>query len=228
MILINNSTNSESKNNKQYKKTYFDPSNPDIMHVIDGNYDKSFFKNTLFIGDSRVDGLKLYSNIPEAHYFCSTGLNEYSLFKNPLIVPNVGNIYLEFLVASNNYDKIYFQMGINRLGTNFNSHVKEYKDAINKLKELSPNSKIFIVSNMHIINKKSEESKYITNKNIDLFNNEIKKLADNQKIFYIDVNPFLDDEKTGVLNEEYTRDGIHLLPKYYDIEMDVFYNFSRQ
>ena len=209
-----------------YKKTYLDPNNPDIMHVIDGNYDKSFFNNSLFIGDSRVDGLKLYSPISDAHYFCSTGLTEYSLFKEPLIVNNVGNIYLEFLIGSNKYDKIYFQMGINSLGTKFNSHVKEFGNAINKIHTISPNSKIYIVSNMHVTNKRSKESEYINNTNIDLFNKAIMQLTNNESIFYIDINKFLDDD-TGALNEEYTRDGVHLLPKYYDIEMDVFYNFSR-
>ena len=227
ILFVDSSTKSEINTNLIYRRTYIDPKNPDIMHVIDGNYDKNFFKNSLFIGDSRVDGLKLYANVPEAHYFCSTGLTEYTLFKDPLVVANVGNIYLEFLIASNNYDKIFFQMGINSLGTKFNSHVKEYENAIKKIHELSPSSKIYIISNMHVINKRSEESKYITNKNIDLFNNAIMQLADNESIYYIDVNKFLDDEKTGVLNEEYTKDGVHLLPKYYDIEMDVFYNFSR-
>ena len=227
ILFVDSSTKSEINTNLIYRRTYIDPKNPDIMHFIDGNYDKNFFKNSLFIGDSRVDGLKLYANVPEAHYFCSTGLTEYTLFKDPLVVANVGNIYLEFLIASNNYDKIFFQMGINSLGTKFNSHIKEYENAIKKIHELSPSSKIYIISNMHVINKRSEESKYITNKNIDLFNNAIMQLADNESIYYIDVNKFLDDEKTGVLNEEYTKDGVHLLPKYYDIEMDVFYNFSR-
>ena len=227
LIFVNISTNSNNNGNLVYRKTYIDPKNPDIMHVIDGNFDKNFFSNSLFVGDSRVDGLKLYSNVPDAHYFCSTGLTEYTLFKNPVVVPNVGNIYFEFLLASNKYDKIYIQMGINRLGTEFKNHVKEYKYAVDKIRELAPNSKIYIVSNMHITNKKSEESIYINNKNIDLFNNEIKKFANNENIFYIDVNKFLDDEETGVLNEEYTKDGVHLLPKYYDIEMDVFYNYSR-
>ena len=220
-------TSSKSNAASVYRRTYIDPINPDIMHVIDGNYDKTFFKNSLFIGDSRVDGLKLYANVPDAHYFCSTGLTEYTLFKEPLVVANVGNIYLEFLIATNKYDKIFFQMGINSLGTKFQNHVKEFGNAINKIHELSPNSKIYIVSNMHVIKKRSDESKYITNANIDLFNKAIMDFADNKNIFYIDINEFLDDETTGVLNEEYTRDGVHLLPKYYDIEMDVFYNYSR-
>ena len=81
ILFLDSSTKSEINTNIMYRRTYIDPKNPDIMHVIDGNYDKNFFKNSLFIGDSRVDGLKLYANVPEAHYFCSTGLTEYTLFK---------------------------------------------------------------------------------------------------------------------------------------------------
>ena len=54
------------------------------------------------------------------------------------------------------------------------------------------------------------------NKNINDKNAEIAKLADNNTVFYIDVNEAVCDAK-GNLNEEYTIDEVHLKAKYYGI-----------
>ena len=43
LVFVDTSTSSDINNNTPYRKTYVDPKNPDIMHVIDGNYDKTFF-----------------------------------------------------------------------------------------------------------------------------------------------------------------------------------------
>ena len=210
-----------------YRKSFIDKNNPGIMHVIDGNYDKLYFKDTLFIGDSRVEGLKLYSNAPDAHYFCSTGMDEFKLFKDPLYVDGVGYIYLEFLLASHNYKRIFLQLGINSLGYGFQNHLNHYKEVVNKIRTFCPNADLYLISNMHVATYKNEEAKYINNKAINRFEVEVRKLVDDEHIFYIDINEFLDDE-TGGLNTEYTNDGIHLVPKYYDILMDIFQNLSRQ
>ena len=209
-----------------YRKYVIDKDNPGIMHVIDGNYDKLYFKDTLFIGDSRVEGLKLYSNAPDAHYFCSTGMDEFKLFKDPLYVDGVGYIYLEFLLASNKYKRIFLQLGINSLGYGFQNHLNHYKEVVNKIRTFCPDADLYLISNMHVATYKNEESKYINNKAINRFEVEVRKLVDDEHIFYIDINEFLDDE-TGGLNTEYTNDGIHLVPKYYDILMDIFQNLSR-
>ncbi len=62
--------------------------------------------------------------------------------------------------------------------------------------------------------KYPSKDKIINNTNINNFNNEISKLADNKKIFYIDVNEKFDD-KNGNLNSEYTKDNVHIYAKYY-------------
>ena len=50
----------------------------------------------------------------------------------------------------------------------------------------------------------------------DLTSPSIATLADNQQIFYIDINEVVCDEE-GNLNADYTFDQIHLLGKYNDL-----------
>ena len=64
--------------------------------------------------------------------------------------------------------------------------------------------------------KKNESDAIFNNSNINARNHAIATLADNETIFYIDVNEVVCDEE-GNLNAEYTFDQIHLLGKYNDL-----------
>ena len=56
-------------------------------------------------------------------------------------------------------------------------------------------------------------------KGIEARNEEIAKLADDQKIYYLDVNPLICDE-TGGMVASYTYDGVHLKAQYIPIWLD--------
>ena len=61
--------------------------------------------------------------------------------------------------------------------------------------------------------------RYITNEGIEARNAEIAKLADDRKIFFLDVNPLICDE-TGGMVASYTYDGVHLKAQYIPIWLD--------
>ena len=69
---------------------------------------------------------------------------------------------------------------------------------------------------MRVSCERSAKGDYINNEGIDLRNEEIAKLADNEKIFYLDVNSVICDEEGG-LEKSYTFDGVHLMAKYVSI-----------
>ena len=69
---------------------------------------------------------------------------------------------------------------------------------------------------MKVSGDKNAKDAIFNNSNINARNNAIATLADNQQIFYIDVNEDVCDEQ-GNLTEEYTFDQIHLLGMYNDL-----------
>ena len=77
-------------------------------------------------------------------------------------------------------------------------------------------AKIMIQGIMRVSGKKNESDAIFNNSNINARNHAIATLADNETIFYIDVNEVVCDEE-GNLNAEYTFDQIHLLGKYNDL-----------
>ena len=80
-------------------------------------------------------------------------------------------------------------------------------------------AKIYLMIGMKVTMERSEQGDYITNEGIEARNAEIAKLADDQKIFFLDVNPLICDE-TGGMVASYTYDGVHLKAQYIPIWLD--------
>ncbi len=176
--------------------------------------DASYFDDALFIGDSRTDGLSLYSGIENAAFFCTTGMNVFRVFTDSAEVKNVGTTTLEPLLASHSYGKIYLMLGINELGDSIENIVTKYYEVAQRIHELQPDAVLYIEGNLHVGPERSATDAYFNNGRINALNYEISKLADNRSVFYIDVNEYFDDE-SGNLPSDMTFDQVHLYSKYY-------------
>ena len=78
--------------------------------------------------------------------------------------------------------------------------------------EKQPEALVFLQANLHV--SASAEDKVINNSGINSLNNAIATLADDKRVFYIDINELYDDDH-GALNEGYTSDGVHPVAMYY-------------
>ena len=194
---INNKT--ESKENSKHEKQ---------------TVGKEYFDDALFIGDSRTVGISEYGDLNNAIFFANTGMSVYNVFEKNVSVPQVGKLKLEQLLTYKKFGKIYIMLGINELGYNQEKTLKKYKDLLKFIQEKQSNAIIYIEANLHVTAERSNKDKTINNININKINNEISQLADNEKIFFIDVNEKFDDEN-GNLSSNYTQDNVHIYAKYY-------------
>ena len=179
-----------------------------------------YFADAVFIGDSRTVGLSEYGGLEDvATFYASTGLSVHKLF-TAQIVPVQGQkkkITVEEALQGNTFSKIYFMIGINEMGTGtVDTFMAKYEEAVAHLQELQPDAVIYLQGIMKVTTKRSEQGDYITNEGIEERNERISQLADNEKIFYLDVNPLICDE-TGGMEASYTHDGVHLKGKYIEI-----------
>ena len=90
---------------------------------------------------------------------------------------------------------------------------------MNHLRELQPDAVIYLQAIMKVTAERSAQGDYITNEGIAARNEGIAGIADNEKIFFLDVNPLVCDE-TGGMVPDYTFDGVHLKAKYIQIWKD--------
>lgn len=182
---------------------------PEFYHA-----EVSYFDDALFIGDSRTVGLYEYGGLGNAEVFAHSGMSIYKVFNEEFELQSGEMTTLETALQTKKFGKVYIMLGINELGYDFAQTVERFSEAINLIRQLQPEALIFIQANLHITNKKSEESDLFNNTNINHFNQAVGELADGKQIFYLDVNPLYDDEEGG-LSEEFTTDHAHILGKHY-------------
>lgn len=182
--------------------------------------EESYFDDAVFIGDSRTVGLKDYSGWDQPTYYCSIGLNIYKMFDAEVVEEDDQKISIEKALKKHQFKKVYLMIGINEMGDGtVDKFIEAYEKAVLHIKELQPEAIIFIQAIMYVRQDKSETDPIFNNPGIKERNDRIAALANNQDIFYIDVNEVVTD-KTGNLNPEYTYDEIHLLGRHYTIWME--------
>ena len=171
--------------------------------------DTSYFDDALFIGDSRTVGLRDYGTLKNADYFCSVGLSATGITKNN---ETVDGVTFDTKIDSKLYGKIYIMLGINEVGNDLEGVITYYRAIVEKAKAHQPDAIIYVCANLRV--SQSAETSVISNTAINTLNSMIMQLADNKKVFYIDINPLFEDS-TGYLTESYTFDGVHPLADYY-------------
>lgn len=176
-----------------------------------------YLDGALFIGDSRTAVLHEYAHWEKTHFFVEYGLTIWDVMDKKLAVDETTGEKLTVREALTNksYDKIYLMLGINELGRGTaESFSAQYQRVIDEIRTLQPDAVLFIQSILHVTEKKDREGTYINNAEIDARNENLKALADNLHIFWIDENEVFDSEGSGALNPDYTWDGVHLQAKY--------------
>lgn len=182
--------------------------------------DDSYFDDAVFIGDSRTVGLRDYGGLDKATFYATVGLNIYDMWTEKFCEVNGEKLTLEEALTRQQFKKVYFQIGINEMGRgNLDSFMQEYTQSVQKFKELQPDAVIYVQGIMHVTKEKSDSDKIFNNQGITERNERIARLADNQTVFYIDMNEVVCDE-SGNLRDDLTFDDLHLFGSKYGIWVD--------
>lgn len=180
------------------------PSAPGFAPAPEG-----YFNDALFIGDSRTVGQASYGPIEGASYFATVGMSTANIYKSKSEVAPTKGMTFEGVMTSAQYSKVYVMLGINELGNDRAATLKNFGALLEKIKSYQPNAVIIIEANLHVTAARSQQNIYgVNNTQINAYNQSLSEYADNQTVFYLDVNPIFDDA-SGALAAEYTRDGVH-------------------
>lgn len=183
----------------------------------------SYFDDALFIGDSRIVGLRDYGKLEgSVTFYAYEGMNIFKMLSAKIVeVPGQRKkISVEDALAERQFGKIYLMVGINELdiGT-VERYENKYRETIERIRELQPDAIIYVQSIMLVTQKRAAKGDFVTNEGIVARNEAISGIADNKTIFYLDVNEAIVDESGG-MNPSYTTDGIHLKAKYVPLYAD--------
>ena len=190
--------------------------------------DNSYFDDAVFIGNSRTEGLKMYSGLSNATFITEVGLTVDSIFTDYCNISGGGKARAFDQLASMEFGKVYIMLGMNELGWVYESVFKEdYGKIIDKIREINPDATIYIQSIMPVSKWKDSTDDVYTIANVERLNAQLRDLADEKEVWYVDVAAGVMDED-GYLPYEATGDGVHLTPEYCVKWMDYLRTHTAQ
>jgi len=184
-----------------------------------GDAPEGYFEDALFIGDSRMVGLRDYGGIENSTWYCTISMGVMNYQKKSVSVEGYGTISLTDLMAKKSFKRVYISLGINEIGYDLDMLKGKYDEFVQLIKDSLPGVKIIFMSNMHVSKSRSDTDKYVNNPRINELEEHFKEMQDGYEIFYMDINKLFDDAN-GALDAQYTGDGTHIYGKYYSVWAD--------
>ena len=171
----------------------------------------TYFADAAFLGDSRTDGLRLYSGLKDTHYFCAVGATVESVFTKKVWGPEGSKIpLLDAMKAEEDCSKIYVMLGVNELGwSKVETFRNQYVKLVERIREDHPDAQVVIQSILPVSARQDAKKTYVNNKRIQEYNQAILALAEEMDCAYLNVSEAVTGED-GCLKAELTSDGVHL------------------
>ena len=172
--------------------------------------DDDYFEDACFVGDSRIQGLGLYSGLPATNYGV-VSMTLVGVFSKKAIQTDAGKVTIpEALALGPQFGKIYMKFGLNELGWGTDEQFADYYYSfIDYTKSVQPDAIIYVMGILHVTAAEERKSSTFTNEKINHRNEVIKEVAENEHVIYLDVNEVFTDEE-GCMPEGDTFDGIHV------------------
>ena len=164
----------------------------------------------------------LYSGLDQIGSYAESGYAVYSVFKKPIAKTPIGNFTLDQMMAAEpgKYKKIYLKFGLNEMGWgNEEMFDQSYYNLVDMLKYYQPDAVIYIQGIFPVTKSKSESSKIYGLENVAARNEELRRIAENEHVCFLNLAPVFADEE-GYLPGEYAPDGIHLKAQYIELWKD--------
>jgi len=180
-----------------------------------------YFQDAVFVGDSRTEGLFLYSDINTtgAVPYAYRGFTTLDILNNEKFLSDGKYVTgIDAIEQNRNFTKVYIMLGVNELSPGgAEEFIERYDSIVKAALETNPDARIIIQSIIPPAKWKSDESDYINSKNTADFNAALLEYAENNGFIWLDVAALLSD-KNGNLKDIYDcGDGIHLTQRAYDV-----------
>ena len=161
--------------------------------------------------------LALEAGIGCGENLTSNGLSIFKLEeKKALTIDGVEYTLLEAL-ALDQYGKVYLSLGVNELGYfDDQGFYDNYCKAIDDIRALQPNAVIYIQGLIPLNEGQIAATTgrtYLTNDHLRIYNDLMKKAAQEKQVVYLDLYSEFVDEN-GALPEDGSHDGVHLTKAY--------------
>ena len=194
---------------------FYAPAYPDLS--LRTRADDSFFADAAILGNSLVDGLRMYSKLKTADFYCGTSMSVYTAMNNKTVRLKNGTYGTQLdAMAQKRYGKVYIELGINEIGGSVDTFIKNYRAMLDKIRAAQPNADIYIMA-ITPTGRARIGTSYNRDR-VKMYNAALYRLAADWGCWYLDdFTPLADS--SGYLPNASTWDGVHLYAaKYADWE----------
>ena len=174
--------------------------------------DANYFKDAVFVGNSRTEGLMLYTGLSAyTTAFADKGLTVKTVFTKELVKKGDKKITVSEALKTTDYKKCYIMLGINELGWPHDDvFISNYEKIIDEVKSSHPDAKIYVQSILPVSASKSAKNQNgISNERINTYNKLLLDMTVKKNVYYLDSAASVKGAD-GTLPEAATSDGVHL------------------
>ena len=181
--------------------------------------DDSFFDNAVFLGDSRTEGLELFSGLKHGVFYWARGMSVFRADDEEYRFFSVGGEDLTLLgtLRTRSFDAVYIMLGVNELGYSAGRYEAGLSRLVDKVIEAQPEAVVYLQL-MPPLNdavcRANGLADYINNDNLRKFNEAIQRVAAEKKVALLNTAEAYTGPD-GQLPAELTRDGCHFTYKEY-------------
>ena len=175
--------------------------------------DDSWFEDAVFLGDSRTEGLQLYSGITAGTFFWEWGMSVFKIDDtgHRKVAVNGEKMTLMEALSTGTWNKVYIMIGINDLGYQASSYHEALGKMIDRVREIQSGAVIYLQT-MPPVNdamaQKSGLAYYVNNENVTAFNEAIVQVAQEKQVVLLDTAQCLTGSD-GQLPADMSSDGVH-------------------
>ena len=175
--------------------------------------DDSIFKNAVFLGDSRTEGLELFGGLEYGTFYWARGMTVFRVDDGEYKIVSIdGETYTVMdALRQQSFDAVYIMIGVNELGYPVKSYESGLSQLVDKVLEAQPEAVVYLQI-MPPLNdalcRANGLGYYINNDNLQSFNEVIQRIAAEKKVALLNTAEVYTGED-GHLPKELASDGCH-------------------
>lgn len=179
------------------------------------------FSDAVFIGDSRTDGLMIYTGLYTSTFYTANGqMVDTAQTKKNIPLENGEKGTVLDALRQHTFRRVYVMLGINELGWYFEEEFTgEYRSLIEQIRQIQPQATIYIQSVLPVTKEKSESDAIYNNENVRKVDAWVQEVAEETGATYLNVKEVMTDSE-GNLPADGASDGVHLTKAYCEIWLE--------
>lgn len=180
-----------------------------------------YFDDCIFVGDSITVGLSTYQFVPAARVYATIGLNITRVMTEN-VATEYGKIPILDGIEQAKPKYVYIMLGSNGIAWLSNeTMLKQYHEFTSAVQEVSPDTEIVVMSIPPVTaGRENAAESPIQNSDIDTYNSELLKMANEYGYHYLDINTALKGNDGKLPAADASKDGMHFNKATYEVLVD--------